>query len=117
MRAWRKLKRLHPEGPFLSWFLGIVARQCHDQVRGRWWQVIRMPAPTLVPPTELTDEAAIRRALPARERQVLVLRLHLDLPWSDVAAAARLTEAGARTRYYRALKRLRPARGSQEVST
>lgn len=49
----------------------------------------------------------VLRQLQARKRQFLVLRLYLDLPWSDVAAAARLTEAGARTRYYRALKRLR----------
>lgn len=58
MLAWRKLKRLHPEEPFLPWVLGIVARQCYDQVRGRSWQVIRMPAPTLVPPTELPEETA-----------------------------------------------------------
>lgn len=64
--------------------------------------------------------AALREALgelTERERQVLILRLYLDLTWSDVAGIVGLTEAGARTRYYRALKRLRLTRGSQEVLT
>lgn len=125
VRSWRKLGRLRPESAFLPWFLGIVARQCQDQMRGRWWHVIRIEQPPLVAPSELPEDAALRRVqlreslgkLRRRERQVLILRLYLDLPWSDVAAAVGLTEAGARTRYYRALEKLRPATGSQEVLT
>jgi RNA polymerase sigma factor (sigma-70 family) len=52
-----------------------------------------------------------------RERRVLILRVYLDLPWAEVAAAAGLTEAGARTRYYRAMDRLRPLHVSQEALT
>jgi len=125
VRAWRKIGRLRPEAPILPWFLGIVARQCRDQMRGRWWQVIRTAGSLEVTPSELPEDAALRRELlrellgrlPPRECQVLVLRLYLDLPWSSVAGAAGLTEAGARTRYYRALKRIRPGRDSQEVLT
>jgi DNA-directed RNA polymerase specialized sigma24 family protein len=51
------------------------------------------------------------------ERLVVVLRLYLDLPWPEVAAIAGLTEAGARTRFYRAVGRLRPAGRSEEVLT
>ena len=117
IRAWRKVSNLRPDAAFLPWFLGIVARQCRDQLRGRWWNVIRQPQ---VDPTHLEhpseDEVSIRRAfvrdavrkLGEGERRVLVLRLYMDLSWADVAAAAGLTEAGARTRYYRALDRLRP---------
>jgi DNA-directed RNA polymerase specialized sigma24 family protein len=52
-----------------------------------------------------------------RERRVLILRVYLDLPWAEVAAASGLTEAGARTRYYRALERLRPVHESQAAVT
>jgi RNA polymerase sigma-70 factor (ECF subfamily) len=124
VRAWRKLGRLRVGSSFQPWFLGIVARQCHDQMRGRWWRMIRMPH-TEALRSDLPEDAALRRTvlrealgeLTERERQVLILRLYLDLPWSEVASVAGLTEAGARTRYYRALERLRFTRGPQEVLT
>jgi RNA polymerase sigma factor (sigma-70 family) len=122
VRAWRKLGRLRFGSSFQPWFLGIVARQCHDQMRGRWWRIVRIPQMETLS-SDLPEDAALRRAvlrealgeLTERERQVLILRLYLDLPWSDVAGVAGLTEAGARTRYYRALERLRFTRGSQEA--
>jgi RNA polymerase sigma-70 factor (ECF subfamily) len=124
VRAWRKLGRLRAGSSFQPWFLGIVARQCRDQMRGRWWRMIRMPHPE-VKRSDLPEDAALRRAalrealgeLTERERQVLILRLYLDLTWNDVSSVVGLTEAGARTRYYRALERLRLTRGSQEVLT
>jgi RNA polymerase sigma-70 factor, ECF subfamily len=122
VRAWRKLGRLRVGSPFQPWFLGIVARQCQDQMRGRWWRVIRTSRSESVR-SDLPEDVALRRAalrealgeLTERERQVLILRLYLDLPWSDVAGAVGLTEAGARTRYYRALDRLRFSQPSPEV--
>jgi RNA polymerase sigma-70 factor (ECF subfamily) len=124
VRAWRKLSRVRPGSPVRPWFLGIVANQCREQVRGRWWQVIRMPDLNDTG-SELAEDAAIRRIqlrealmkLGERERHVLILRVYLDLPWVEVAAASGLTEAGARTRYYRALDRLRPLHASQEALT
>jgi RNA polymerase sigma-70 factor (ECF subfamily) len=123
LRAWRKLGNVRPDSPVRPWFLGIVANQCREQTRGRWWQVIRMPQPHRAG-TEMPEESAIRNMqlrealmkLGDRERRVLILRVYLDLPWAEVAAASGLTEAGARTRYYRALDRLRP-RASQEALT
>jgi RNA polymerase sigma factor (sigma-70 family) len=86
--------------------------------------MIRMPQ-TETLHADLPEEAAMRRAvlrealgeMTERERQILVLRIYLDLPWSEVAGVVGLTEAGARTRYYRALERLRLTRGSQEAVT
>lgn len=124
VRAWRKFSSLRPGSPVRPWFLGIVANQCRDQMRGRWWGLIRMPQPRPVS-SELPEDAALRRSelrealkkLDHRERRVLILRVYLDLPWSEVASASGLTEAGARSRYYRALNRLRPVSGSQEAAT
>jgi RNA polymerase sigma-70 factor (ECF subfamily) len=122
LRAWRKVGHLREGSPFQPWFLGIVARQCQDQMRGKWWRMIRRPHTETVH-AELPEDAILRRAvlrealgeLTERERQVLILRLYVDLPWSDVASIVGLTEAGARTRYYRALERFRWASGSQEA--
>ena len=124
VRAWRKLSNVRPGAAVRPWFLGIVANQCREQMRGRWWQVIRMAQPHLTTP-ELPEDAVVRRVqlrqallkLNDRERRVLILRAYLDLPWDEVAAAAGVTEAGARSRYYRALDRLRPQLGSQEAMT
>lgn len=124
MRAWRKLNHLQAGRPFKPWFLGIVNRQCRDQIRGRWWRMIRLPQSEQLS-VELPEDTALRRAalrealgeLTERERQVLILRIYLELPWSDVASIAGLTEAGARTRYYRALERLRFTRAPKEVAT
>jgi RNA polymerase sigma-70 factor (ECF subfamily) len=124
VRAWRKLGGLRPGSPLRAWFLGIVANQCRDQMRVRWWQVIRMPQPRVLS-SDLPEDVASRRVelreallrLHDGERRVVVLRLYLDLPWSEVAAATGVTEAGARSRYYRAINRLRPLGGSQEAIT
>jgi len=124
LRAWRKLGRLRHGSPLRPWFLGIVANQCRDQMRARWWQVIRMPQPG-VTSAHLPEDVTLRRAelrealvnLREPERQVVVLRLYLDLPWPEVAAAAGVTEAGARSRYYRAMDRLRPLHESREALT
>jgi len=124
VHAWRKLSRVRPGSAVRPWFLGIVANQCREQMRGRWWHMIRMSQLQLTS-SELPEDAAVRRAqlreallkLNHRERRVLVLRAYLDLPWDEVAAAAGVTEAGARSRYYRALDRLRPLQGSQEALT
>jgi RNA polymerase sigma-70 factor (ECF subfamily) len=124
LRAWQKVGNLREGSPFQPWFLGIVARQCHDQMRGRWWRMIRVPH-TETLKSDLPEDAAVRRAvlrealgeLTERERHVLILRLHLDLRWSEVASIVGLSEAGARTRYYRALERLRFNRGPQEAPT
>lgn len=124
VRAWRKLSRLRPGSAVRPWFLGIVANQCREQMRGRWWHLIRTSQPHLTS-SELPEDTVMRRValrealmkLGDRERRVLILRVYLDLPWNEVAAAAGVTEAGARSRYYRALDRLRPLHGSEEALT
>jgi RNA polymerase sigma factor (sigma-70 family) len=122
--AWRKLGRVRAGNAVRPWFLGIVANQCREQMRGQWWRLIRISQPH-VTSSELPEDAVIRRSrlrealmeLPEGERRVLILRVYLDLPWNEVAAAAGVTEAGARSRYYRALGKLRPLHGSEEALT
>lgn len=122
IRAWRRLGNLRAGSHFQPWFVGIVANECRETRRGRWWHIIRLPD---LAPEEPVDEIAIwlqgedlRRAvarLPHDQRVAVLLHFHLDLPMSDVAVALGISQAGAKTRINRALKRLRPAMRAAEV--
>jgi RNA polymerase sigma-70 factor (ECF subfamily) len=121
LRAWRRLQNLRPGSPFQPWFLGIVANQCRDTRRSRWWRMVRLPDPIQAQPF---DDASwfegedLRRALmglPYDQRVAILLHFHLDMPITDVAIALDISVAGVKTRINRALKKLRPAMGVAEV--
>jgi RNA polymerase sigma-70 factor, ECF subfamily len=95
--------------------MGIVANQCLEARRSRWWTVVRLPDVTGV--QALNDEARfesedLRRAvmhLPHDQRVVILLHFHLDMPLNDVATALGISLPAVKSRINRALKRLRPA--------
>jgi len=115
LRAWRRLRNLREGSRFEPWFIGIVANQCREVRRARWWQLVRLPD---VDRLDSLDEAAwlegedLRRAiarLPHDQRVTVLLHIQLDMPPTDVAAALGLKPTGVKTRINRALKRLRPS--------
>jgi RNA polymerase sigma-70 factor (ECF subfamily) len=121
LRAWRRISNLREGSPFEPWFLGIVANQCRESRRGRWWQVIRVSD---ISPAQPGGEEAwldgedLRRAvmsLPYEQRVAVLLHFHLDLPLSEVAIALDISVSGVKSRINRGLKRLRPAMGVSEV--
>jgi RNA polymerase sigma factor (sigma-70 family) len=121
LRAWRRLQNLRDGSPFQPWFIGIVANQCREIRRGRWWHLVRLPDTNAMYPV---DEAAwfdgedLRRAvlhLPHAPRVAILLHFQLDMPLSDVAIALGISVSGVKTRINRALKRLRPAMDVSEV--
>jgi RNA polymerase sigma-70 factor, ECF subfamily len=121
LRAWRRLQNLRDGSPFQPWFIGIVANQCREIRRGRWWHLVRLPDTNAMYPV---DEAAwfdgedLRRAvlhLPYDQRVAILLHFQLDMPLSDVAIALGISVSGVKTRINRALKRLRPAMDVSEV--
>ncbi|MDQ6878458.1 MAG: RNA polymerase sigma factor [Candidatus Dormibacteraeota bacterium] len=111
LKAWRNLGRLHAETSARAWFLAIVANQCRSMRRTRWWSVIRLSHIESVqtdPETSTTDlERALSR-LPVDDRLALFLHFYLDLPFEEVGTVLGLSPAGAKTRVYRAAKKLRP---------
>ena len=123
LRAWRRMKNLRPQSSFHPWFMGIVANQCREVRRGRWWRMIRLPD---LPAVASVDDTAtwlegedLRRAvdsLPHDQRVAVLLHFQLDMPLSAVGAVLGISEAGAKTRVHRALRRLRPALRAGEVS-
>jgi RNA polymerase sigma-70 factor (ECF subfamily) len=110
-KAWRRLRQLRDATSARAWFLAIVANQCRSTRRGRWWSVVRLPRVDVTPAEFDTKGADIGLALatlPAKDRLALFLHFYLDLPLDEVGTVLGLSAAGAKTRVYRAAKKLRP---------
>jgi RNA polymerase sigma-70 factor (ECF subfamily) len=113
-KAWRKLNQLHEGKPARPWFLTIVANQCRSERRRHWWSVIRMGE--VESDTKRQEEGSAQTMdidrelakLPPDDRLALFLYFYLDLPMEEVGAVLGLSAGGAKTRVYRAAKKLRP---------
>src|SRR5262249_21877943 len=113
IKAWRKFGQLRGDDRSLrSWFLSIVADGCRLARRQRGWSGVRLAEPrpeTLSSASrELSSDLkdAVLR-LPADDRLPLVLFFYLDLPVDEVARTLGVSESAARSRIYRAARRLR----------
>jgi RNA polymerase sigma factor (sigma-70 family) len=115
LNAWKHRRSLRAGSPVRPWFLAIVANQCRQIVRTRWWSVIRRPDLASAVRQQNEDERdqveSLRRGLLTLkypDRLVLVLRYYLDLSFEDVSAILRISPQTARVRTHRALARLKP---------
>jgi len=120
VKAWRKLGQLRgDERSLRPWFLSIVANECRMARRQRWWSVVRVAEPQR--PSEPgagglssdLKDAVLR--LPADDRLPLVLFFYLDLPVEEVARTLGVSEPAARSRIYRAARRLRADLVAEEI--
>jgi RNA polymerase sigma-70 factor (ECF subfamily) len=122
IKAWRKLSQLRGDaGSLRSWFLSIVANECRMVRRQRWWSVTKVAE---VSPQQVVDErfgaastdlkAALLRLSPD-ERLPLVLHFYLDLPLEEVARTLGLSPSAAKSRIYRAARKLRMDLTLEEV--
>jgi len=110
VKAWRKLGQIKDGRSARPWFLAIVANQCRSMRRTRWWSVQRvaeLESPRAHTETD-TDLPRALAKLSSDDRLPLFLHFYLDLPLDDVGTVLGLTAAGAKTRIYRAAKKLRP---------
>jgi RNA polymerase sigma-70 factor (ECF subfamily) len=120
IKAWRKLRQLRgDESSLRPWFLSIVANECRMAKRQRWWSVVRVAEmPSTEPATEEGSSSDLNRALlklSPEDRLPLVLHFYLDLPIEEVARAMRVSPSAAKSRIYRAAKRLRSDLTLEEV--
>jgi len=112
-KAWRAVGRLREGSNPRPWFLTIVANECRQRRRGRWWNVIKgQPLPDVAgPEPEWGLAAAELRLALARLRPemrlVIVLRYYLDLPFGDMGRVLGVSTAAAKLRTHRALRQLR----------
>jgi len=119
IKAWRKIRQLRGDTASLrSWFLSIVANECRMSRRTRWWSVIKLSdmREAETPATETyTDLHRALLKLSPDERLPLVLHFYLDLPLDEVARTLRVSTSAAKSRIYRAAKRLRSDLTMEEV--
>jgi RNA polymerase sigma-70 factor (ECF subfamily) len=120
IKAWRKLRQLRGDVKSLRpWFLSIVANQCRMAKRQRWWSVVKLAdMPALSPGPDHAGSSDLHQALlklSPDDRLPLVLHFYLDLPIDEVAQALRVSPSAAKSRIYRAAKRLRSDLTQEEV--
>src|SRR2546427_9711544 len=119
IKAWRKIRQLRGDRASLRpWFLSIVANECRMSRRTRWWSVIKLADVHESEARDAESYTDLRRALlklNPDERLPLVLHFYLDLPLDEVARTLRISPSAAKSRIYRAAKRLRADLTMEEV--
>lgn len=118
LKAWRAMVRLRDDTVSVrAWFLTIVVNEARSRRRGRWWSLIRVADPGDRPGARsLEDDVALGHdldramtALSADQRTLLFLYFHLDLPLEEVGRVLGISEQAAKSRLYRATRKMRPA--------
>ena len=115
IKAFRSLGRLRDPAQARAWFLQIVNNQCRSTMRRHWWQFGRNPLEAARSDAwseeavvrSMTIEAGMRRLSPA-DRAALQLHFYMDLPLEEVGRVLGISTGAARSRVYRAARRLRP---------
>lgn len=111
-KAWRAYPRFRQGSDLRSWFLAIVANECRQRRRNRWWSVVKVSDPQRLqtPNPEGGSDIDVLRALnrlPEQMKLALVLRYYLDLSFDEVGRVLGTTGKAAKARVHRALVRLR----------
>jgi RNA polymerase sigma-70 factor (ECF subfamily) len=111
--AWRARHSLRDQSAERAWLLTIVANTARSHLRRR------IPLPTDILPedpttrdpfSDLALSADLGQALdqlPADQREVIVLRVYLDLSVEETARALKVAEGTVKSRLSRALEALR----------
>ena len=114
VKAWRALDRLRDTSQARSWFLSIVANECRSAMRRRWLRSFPFGAkdafgegPEMSAVQSMDIDRAMRELSPD-DRAILHLYFFLDLPLDEVGRVLGISAAAAKTRVYRAARRLRP---------
>jgi RNA polymerase sigma-70 factor (ECF subfamily) len=114
VKAWRALDRLRDASQSRAWFLSIVANECRSTLRRRWLHAFPFgvrdalaegPEATAVQSMDI--DSAMKKLSPD-DRAILHLHFFLDLPLDEVGRVLGISAAAAKTRVYRAARRLRP---------
>jgi RNA polymerase sigma-70 factor (ECF subfamily) len=113
LKAWRAVDRVREGSPLRPWFLTIVANECRQRRRNRWWSVTKVADLGEIAgsgPEANEDIAELRsalRRLPSSMRLTLVLRYYLDLPFDEIGRVLKCSPQAAKSRTHRALAKLR----------
>ena len=122
VRAWRRIGQLRGDRSRLrAWFLSIVANQCRSMRRRPWWRVIKLP--DLVHSDSWAEDDAVRNLdlrsaierLDQGDQFALFPFFSLDLPLQEAATVMGVSLGTAKSRIYRAVRRLRNDAALEEV--
>lgn len=122
LKAWRSLGRLRAVESSRAWFLSIVANQCRSTMRRRWWSVRNIPVEPVsarMPEDRVVSSLDLKRGmgrLGPDDRAVLHLHFYLDLPLDEVGRVLGISEGAARSRVYRAARRLKPGLTEEDLA-
>jgi RNA polymerase sigma-70 factor (ECF subfamily) len=112
-KAWRGMDRFRGGSELRPWFLTIVANECRQRRRNRWWSVSKMAdLPEIESPgpeagAEAAELRSALRRLPTNMRLTLILRYYLDLPFDEIGRMLKCSPQAAKSRTHRALAKLR----------
>lgn len=118
--VWRKLPDYAGEGSLESWVFRICLFEARNYLRRRSRQrglnleEIGEPATEAAAIDELSGVLARLERLKPEERQVVHAKHVDDLTFEQIAHQLGISINTAKSRYYRGLARLRPARGAAE---
>ena len=121
IKAWRSIARLRDLEQARSWFFSIVHNQCRSTMRKRWWLLGRNPLRAVRVEWQedrmarsLDIDAGMRRLHP-HDRAILELFYYEDLTLEEVAQTLDLSVGAARSRLYRAAKKLKPNLSEEDL--
>ena len=122
LKAWSRLHQFRGAGDqFRAWFLGIVMNECRMARRRPFWSVLRLGSVATYGGSAEdvairdTDLARALARLGADDRAALFAHFYLDLPLEESARLLGLSVGAAKSRIYRAARRLRPGIELREV--
>ena len=122
LKAWSRLRQFRGDrGQLRAWFLSVVANECRMSRRRPWWSVLRRAE--VEEAAGFGEDEAIRamdleqaiRRLPADDQLALFAHFYLDLTLQESARLLGVSLATAKSRIYRAARRLRPGIALEEV--
>lgn len=123
LNAWLALATFQDRGQGMRpWFLAIVANQCRDRMRTRWWQVWRRPDVDRGASAG-HEEGAVLRAhlvraldrLSREQRAALYLHYQMDLPNEEIARILGVRVGTVKSRLHRGLRQLRTMINEEEL--
>ncbi len=118
LQAWAKIGTLDQASRFKSWLFSIALNRARNLVRdqgrrhyeGVEENTLMVEARASTEMVAREEKRALREALallPTRQREVVVMRMDAEMPFTEIGEALGCTASNARVNYHHGVKRLR----------